>query len=118
MIDEYLRRAEESEPGSETWLEGTFGAAYLLVGDFRQRDLMRAVPLLRAVIGRVDGYHPAYYYLGEALVMLGQLDEAEALFKRALELDPSQEGIRRVLQHLPDDRKKANRGARPPAASQ
>lgn len=110
MIDDYLRRAATSEPGSPEWVEATFGAGYLLVGDYRLRDLDRAVPLLRAVTERADGYHPAYYYLGEALVMLGRLDEAEVVLRRALALDPTQEGIRLVLEHLDDDRRRRRSG--------
>jgi tetratricopeptide (TPR) repeat protein len=110
VIDEYLERAARSRPGSPDWIEAAFGAGYLLVGDYRLRDLDRAVPLLRAVVEHVEGYHPAYYYLGEALVMLGELDEAEAVLRRALTLDPSQDGIRLVLEHLDDDRRRRRSG--------
>jgi tetratricopeptide (TPR) repeat protein len=104
-VEDFLAAAARARPGSDEWRDAMFGAGYLLVGDYRIRDLERAVPILEAVVTSVEGYHPAYYYLGEALVMLDDLDRAEALFRRALELDPTQEGIRQVLEHLPDDRK-------------
>jgi tetratricopeptide (TPR) repeat protein len=110
QVDTFLAAAARSPKGSPEWVEATFGAGYLLVGDYTIRDLARAVPLLQAVVDAVEGYHPAYYYLGEALVMLDELDRAEALFERALELDPSQNGIRQVLSHLPDDRQRRRRG--------
>jgi len=75
-----------------------------LVGDYRRRDLARGITLLERVVAAVDGYHPAYYYLGEALAMRGEFDGAEAVWRRALELDPTQEPIRQVLANLPLDR--------------
>lgn len=116
QVERFLAAAGRAPKGSPEWIEATFGAGYLLVGDYTIRDLPRAVPLLAAVVEAVEGYHPAYYYLGEALVMMGNLDRAERLFRRALELDPSQDGIRQVLEHLPDDRRQASRAARPRAA--
>jgi tetratricopeptide (TPR) repeat protein len=110
QVERFLAAAERAPKGSAAWIEATFGAGYLLVGDYTIRDLERGVLLLQRVVDAVEGYHPAYYYLGEALVMLDELDRAEALFTRALELDPSQEGIRQVLAHLPDDRKRRRRG--------
>jgi tetratricopeptide (TPR) repeat protein len=109
QVEAFLAAAERAPQGSAEWIDATFGAGYLLAGDYRIRDLARAVPLLQSVVDLVAGYHPAYYYLGEALVMLDELDRAQALFERALELDPSQEGIRQVLAHLPDDRKRRRR---------
>ncbi len=84
-----------------------FRLGALLVGDYQARDPERAIPLLEGVVASVEGYHPAYYYLGEALAMCGKFDAAEAVWRRALGLDPDQEAIRQVLANLPIDRLRA-----------
>jgi tetratricopeptide (TPR) repeat protein len=115
---EYLRRALDhyeaavgmTELGDANRVEAAWHAGCLLAGQHHLRDPQRAVPYLRQVIDSVSGYHPAYYFLGEALVWLKDFDAAEDVFRHGLALDPSQEGIRRVLHYLPLDR--ANEAAR------
>jgi tetratricopeptide (TPR) repeat protein len=88
-------------------LDEAFRLGALLVGSYQERDPERAIPLLEGVVAAVQGYHPAYYYLGEALVMCGKFDAAETVWRRALALDPEQETIRWVLANLPIDRVRA-----------
>lgn len=103
-VDHYCSAIEASVPGSSHWMEATFHAGCLLAGENSIRDLPRAVRLLEPVVSRAIGYHDAYYYLSEAYVMLKDFDRAELLLNAALELNPSHQGIRDVLRHIPIDR--------------
>ena len=55
----------------------------------------------------------AHQCRGEALIQLGRISEAEAELRRALEVDPEQDGARALLQALRVPPKRAGRRARP-----
>jgi tetratricopeptide (TPR) repeat protein len=100
----YERAAAIGPPGDAVALEAAWHAGCLLAGEHHVRAPARAIPYLERVIAWVNGYHPAYYYLGEAHVLLKDFDAAERALRAGLALDPSQEGILRVLRYLPLDR--------------
>lgn len=91
-------------PLEQVGLATAFHLGVLLCADFRVRDPLRAVPLLRRVAERVSGYHPAWYYLGEAHLLAGQFDAAERAWREGLARAPEDEVLRSVLQNLPVDR--------------
>jgi tetratricopeptide (TPR) repeat protein len=103
-VEHYRRALGLARPGTTTWLEAAFRLGALLVGEPGLRDAERARPLLEGVVDAVTGYHPAYYYLGEAHALAGRFDLAEGVWRRGLALDPERPEIRDVLAHLPLDR--------------
>jgi len=103
-IEHYQRALGLARLGSATWREAAFQLGSLLVGENSVRDVERALPLLEAVVNAAAGYHPAYYYLGEAYALRRRYDLAEAVWRRGLGLDPERGEIRDVLAYLPLDR--------------
>ncbi|HEV8638003.1 MAG TPA: tetratricopeptide repeat protein [Chloroflexota bacterium] len=103
-LERYRRALGLARRGSAVWVEAAFRLGSLLAGENSVRDVERAIPLLEAVVGTVEGYHPAYYYLGEAYVLSRQFDRAEEVWRRGLALDPTRREVRDVLARLPLDR--------------
>jgi Flp pilus assembly protein TadD len=67
---------------------------------FRAGDLPRAESLLReAVAAAASGYGSPAFNLGVVLERTGRPAEAEAMYRRALEIDPDHPGARRKLGH-------------------
>jgi tetratricopeptide (TPR) repeat protein len=91
-------------PGERAQLAAAFHAGVLRAGEFRVRNPARAIEHLRRVVDRLSGYHPAWYYLGEAHVLAGQFDEAERAWREGLARAPDDALLRQVLQNLPADR--------------
>lgn len=60
-----------------------------LLNDSRPTE---ALSLFNAVLAKAPGFAPAIFNRGISLTILGQADEAEKAFERALNLDPSIEG--------------------------
>lgn len=76
----------------------------LLVAEHTVRDIPAAREHLAAVVAAVPGYHPAYYYLGEALVLAQQFDQAEAVWRQARALPGAPTDLLdKVLTNLPLD---------------
>lgn len=80
-----------------------------LVGDPLVRDLPRAIGLLERVLDREPMHAAAAYFLGEAYVMTGRLDEAERVWRAALAHAPEDRHILDVLAKLPHDRRRHRR---------
>lgn len=85
-------------------LATAFHLGVLLCADFRVRDPPRAIALLRRVADRTSGYHPAWYYLGEAHLLASQFDDAERVWRVGLARAPEEGVLRAVLRNLPIDR--------------
>jgi tetratricopeptide (TPR) repeat protein len=109
-VDSYLAAMAAARPRSAPWQRAAFAAGSLLAGENSVRDLARAIPLLESVVEAVEGYDPAYYYLGEAYAMAGRFDDAERVWRRALALDGGQRAVADVLRHLGVDRVHAAAG--------
>jgi cytochrome c-type biogenesis protein CcmH/NrfG len=105
-VDCYLRASEDPA----LWLEATFAAGCLLAGENSVRDPDRAIALLEEVVAR--GHASAHYFLGEAYVMKQRFDDAEAVWRRGLALDPDNRAIADVLRHLPADRRSVDQVTR------
>jgi tetratricopeptide (TPR) repeat protein len=103
-LEHYQRALGLARPGSAVWLEAAFQLGSLLVGENSRRDVERARPLLEAVVAASSGYHPAFYYLGEAHALARRFDRAEEVWRRGLALDPSRGELGVVLDRLPLDR--------------
>ncbi|MBX6770223.1 MAG: tetratricopeptide repeat protein [Chloroflexi bacterium] len=86
------------------WLAASFEAGVLAVGEFRIRDPARAVHYLRRVAETVRGAHPVWYYLGEAYLLVGEFDAAEAAWREGLARAPDDRTLQAVLRNLPADR--------------
>lgn len=76
----------------------------ILVAEFRVRDPCAAISQLSRVVPNLSGYHPAWYYLGEAYLLNEQFTEAEQIWTRALALAPGDPTLLAVLRNLPADR--------------
>ena len=55
---------------------------------FKQQEYQQAEKLLRRIIAGEDDNGLAYCLLGQALEARGQIEQAKACYKRALEIDP------------------------------
>jgi tetratricopeptide (TPR) repeat protein len=98
----YERALALAPEGSAVWREVAFRLGSLLAGENSVREPAAAIPLLERV-GTAD----ALYFLGEAHVLLERFDEAEAAWRRGLEMDPGHRAIADVLERLPADRTSA-----------
>jgi len=67
---------------------------------FRLGDWEKAVEYLEYAARLLDDDPTIFDHLGEAYLKLGQVDQAEAAWHRALELDPELEDIKRKLESL------------------
>lgn len=76
----------------------------LLTVDYRVRDPASAVELLESVLSTVPPPDPAWYYLGEAYLLLGRFDDAERVWTAALAAAPDDPSLQSVLRNLPVDR--------------
>jgi predicted negative regulator of RcsB-dependent stress response len=96
------------EPGLSIETRASLAAGYraglLRAGEFRVRDPARAVRQLHRVVEHLRGYHPAWYYLGEAYLLAGDLDAAEAAWRDGLAHSPGNSTLLDVLAKLPVDR--------------
>ena len=63
-------------------------ARYLLAHALRGADLAGAAEVLEAAVAEHPGYPPSLLFLGELREELGDRPAAEAMYRRALELDP------------------------------
>jgi len=98
--DEYIRefqRAIELNPRHD-WAHIRLGLAYYA----RDRDAIAAEAEIRQAIALSPRNKWAYYHLGEVYRQEGRLDEAKAMYEKALEIDPNFEAARRQLGDLPD----------------
>jgi tetratricopeptide (TPR) repeat protein len=100
----YERALRLAGRGSAEWREAAFRLGSLRAGENSVRDPGAAITLL-AEVGTAD----AQYFLGEAYVLLERFDEAEAAWRRGLEIDPTHRAIADVLERLPADRASARR---------
>ncbi|HVC32257.1 MAG TPA: tetratricopeptide repeat protein [Chloroflexota bacterium] len=85
-------------------LAASFQAGVLLSAEFRVRDPAAGIEYLSRVTRAVQGYHPAWYYLGEAYLLSDQFDRAEAVWREALRRAPGDPALQSVLRNLPADR--------------
>lgn len=100
--------ADHWEPGlalaERARLAAAFQAGLLRAGEFRVRDPEKGATLLRSVVEGVRGYHPAWYYLGEAYLLANDFDQAEATWREGLRRNPGDLALQAVLDKLPVDR--------------
>lgn len=62
-------------------------ARYGLAMEFANSgDLRQAVEEYRAVLKQDENYAPAYYHGGQALEKLGELDQAQSLYEKGIEI--------------------------------
>ncbi|HEX5416225.1 MAG TPA: tetratricopeptide repeat protein [Chloroflexota bacterium] len=85
-------------------LAAAFQAGLLRAGEFRVRDPGKGAALLRSVVENLKGYHPAWYFLGEAYLLANHFDEAEAAWREGLRRKPGDPALLTVLEKLPIDR--------------
>jgi tetratricopeptide (TPR) repeat protein len=98
--DEYIaefQHAIEIDPGHE-WAHIRLGFAYYLWDG----DAVKAEAEIRQAIVLSPRNKWAYYYLGEVYRQEGRVNEARAMYEKALEIDPNFEAARRQLEKLPD----------------
>jgi tetratricopeptide (TPR) repeat protein len=91
-------------PSERAVVLASYRAGILRVAEFRVRDLDRAVAHLRAVTSLVSGYHPSWYYLGEAYNLAGHFDDAQDVWREGLARRPDDSALLAVLEKLPIDR--------------
>jgi tetratricopeptide (TPR) repeat protein len=89
---------------TQALLIASLAAGVLRGAEFRVRDPARAVEHLRRVTEKVRGYHIAWYYLGEAYLLDGRFDDAEAAWRTGLRQKPGDPAFEAVLANLPIDR--------------
>jgi|GEM_PF-6530434 len=85
-------------------LAAAFAAGLLRAGEFRVRDPKRGATLLRRVVESLRGYHPAWYYLGEAYLLADEFDAAECAWREGFARNPEEGALLTVLDKLPVDR--------------
>jgi tetratricopeptide (TPR) repeat protein len=122
--EEALARAEAGRLAGAAWLPDTapslwgraagladrarLAAAYragtLLATEFRIRSPERAIAHLRRVVDAQPDYPPAWYFLGEAYLLAGRLDDAESAWQAGLARAPADAALQGVLAKLPVDR--------------
>ncbi len=85
-------------------LAASFRAGLLLVTEFRIRDPAAAIVHLTRVANALRGYHPVWYFLGEAYLLNAQFDEAELIWTEGLARSPGDPALQAVLRNLPVDR--------------
>lgn len=85
-------------------LAASFAAGWLYAGEFRVRNPARAVTYLGWVTRALRGYHPAWYFLGEAYLLSEQFDQAEQTWQEAQERAPDEPVLQAVLRNLAVDR--------------
>lgn len=81
-----------SEPGLEPGKRARLLYAIAVLEIYAARD-ERAIGLLEEAIDLAPGMADAWLRLGNALVRVGRIEPAEAAFERAVELDPSGDGL-------------------------
>lgn len=80
--------------------------------EFKRGLYDQAEATLRWVCGRQAYHGPAHLYRGEALNLLGRIDEALASLERASELDPDNARIYQALGVIYDKRREPDEAAR------
>lgn len=80
--------------------------------EFKRGLYDQAEATLRWVCDRQPDHGPAHLYRGEALHLLGRIDEALAALVRASELDPDNPRIYQTLGMIYDKRREPNEAAR------
>ena len=85
--------------GSAPWLSSNL-LNQMGYGLIMEEDLAGAVKVLEANVGFYPEDANAHDSLGEAYVMAGRIPEAIASYRRSLELDPTNENARRMLEKL------------------
>lgn len=80
--------------------------------EFKRGLYDQAEATLRWVCGRQADHGPAHLYRGEALNLLGRIDEALASLERASELDPDNARIYQALGVIYDKRREPDEAAR------
>lgn len=85
-------------------LAASYRAGLLLAAEFRIRDPAAAITHLTRVVNALRGYHPAWYFLGEAYLLNAQFDEAERAWTEGLSRSPGDPALQAVLRNLPADR--------------
>ena len=96
-LDDLIKRYQDRTAG-----DPKDGAAWLLLGLFeaqRGHDAAAVAALRRAEAERPDDPLPAYY-LGQALVLVGQPDAAAAAFERAMTRKPARSDLLEIFQAL------------------
>ncbi|MGH2460191.1 MAG: tetratricopeptide repeat protein, partial [Chloroflexota bacterium] len=96
------------EPGptlqQRALLAASFQAGLLRSAEFRARDPRAGIAHLTRVVTLLRGYHPAWYFLGEAYLLDHQFDAAERAWTEALRRSPDSPILTSVLRNLPADR--------------
>ena len=90
--------------GQRALLAASFQAGLIQSAEFRARDPRAGIAHLTRVVYALQGYHPAWYFLGEAYLLDHQFDEAERVWTEALRRSPNNRALMSVLHNLPVDR--------------
>ena len=97
-----MRRASQEFQSAVKALPNHYGALLELGGSYWEldRDFKKAEQTLQKATEANPQAHWAYIALGDLYRGVDMLDEASAMYKRALELAPSSEGIRQRIQEI------------------
>src|SRR6185437_3463916 len=85
-------------------LAASFQAGLITSAEFRARAPRAGIAHLSRVVRALQGYHPAWYFLGEAYLLDHQFDQAERIWTEALRRSPENPTLTSVLRNLPVDR--------------